>query len=524
MKKLKLFAMAFIALAMFSCSKDEENGGNTPQVVEGVETYATFNFNVEGGSIQDRGGSETDAGKTDDVVKDIRIAIFKVGTPSILEYTGVVDVSGTNAKTLEPIKITSGEKRIFVFANSKNLSIFPTLTQGTTTLEQCYASLMHLGHAADGTADVTKFTVESITSDANGFFMSNARSLDSKRSLLPNISSADSKAGTGDVTKNNFSFNVYRGVAKVNAKLKDANVKILKRTDGTTVANLADLSYTVRNINKCVRPVQLFSDINIEEKDILDNGILPQAAYFNTFDGYTDTQMKDKKVFESMFYRGNDIDQILQTYSTDMNPATSVIVTENTNARQVIGNTSYLAVKATYIPTKLVESCKYDGTINSGTFTPTEVANTKVVTFFSLNLGGLPNIGEPGKGLSNNLFSTEAAAKTLLGLVLAQNKITDAAEIAEQEAARIKTYTNGVSFYRLNIGVTYKAGGLNVTNYGIQRNSTYAITISKINKLGVSTEGELDDNPETPVGTTETYVTATIVVKGWNALTQDGEL
>ncbi|MEG2243766.1 MAG: hypothetical protein RSC87_09870, partial [Muribaculaceae bacterium] len=70
MKKLKLFAMAFIALAMFSCSKDEENGGNTPQVVEGVETYATFNFNVEGGSIQDRGGSETDAGKTDDVVKD----------------------------------------------------------------------------------------------------------------------------------------------------------------------------------------------------------------------------------------------------------------------------------------------------------------------------------------------------------------------------------------------------------------------------------------------------------------------
>ncbi|MEF9924662.1 MAG: hypothetical protein RR854_08840, partial [Muribaculaceae bacterium] len=62
MKKLKLFAMAFIALAMFSCSKDEENGGNTPQVVEGVETYATFNFNVEGGSIQGRGGSETDAG------------------------------------------------------------------------------------------------------------------------------------------------------------------------------------------------------------------------------------------------------------------------------------------------------------------------------------------------------------------------------------------------------------------------------------------------------------------------------
>ncbi|MEG0559323.1 MAG: fimbria major subunit, partial [Muribaculaceae bacterium] len=94
----------------------------------------------------------------------------------------------------------------------------------------------------------------------------------------------------------------------------------------------------------------------------------------------------------------------------------------------------------------------------------------------------------------------------------------------KEEAKRIKTYTNGVSFYRLNIGVTYEAGGLNVTNYGIQRNSTYAITISKINKLGVSTEGELDDNPETPVGTTETYVTATIVVKAWHALKQDGEL
>ncbi|MEG2675334.1 MAG: fimbria major subunit, partial [Muribaculaceae bacterium] len=159
-----------------------------------------------------------------------------------------------------------------------------------------------------------------------------------------------------------------------------------------------------------------------------------------------------------------------------------------------------------------------------GTFTPTEKANTAVATFYSLNLVGLTNIGEPGKGLSNNLFSTEAEAKRLLGLVLAQNGITDPTKIAEQETARIKTYTNGVSFYRLNIGVTYKAGGLNVTNYGIQRNSTYAITISKINKLGVSTEGELDDNPETPVGTTETYVTATIVVMGWNALTQDGEL
>ncbi|MEG1934539.1 MAG: fimbrial protein, partial [Rikenellaceae bacterium] len=85
MKKIKFLAMALAALTVFSCSKDEaKNNGGTPPVVEGVETYATFNFNIEGAkpagpTTKAVGDTETDNGKTErdeKAIKNVRIVIF----------------------------------------------------------------------------------------------------------------------------------------------------------------------------------------------------------------------------------------------------------------------------------------------------------------------------------------------------------------------------------------------------------------------------------------------------------------
>ncbi|MEG0033354.1 MAG: Mfa1 family fimbria major subunit, partial [Mucinivorans sp.] len=379
MKQIKFFAMAFAALAMFSCAKDKMGDGENPPVVEGVETYATFNFQVDGNAPKSRAASETDAGKTtdkDDVVKDIRIAVFKVGTPSLLEATATVKVTAPGL-TNTAIKLTSGQKRIFVFANSENTVGFPTLTIGTTTLETCYASLIDL--------DPTKasFSMADITSDAKGFFMSNARTAGSLKNLLPNITAAASQAG--DETANHFTFTVQRAISKVNAKLT-AGVAA-----GVAGGTLSDLFYTVRNINKQFRPVQTFLDVNITDAEAAGKTILPIAAFYNKFDGVSDADM-EKPVTFTDYDRMANIDQPL----TETKPTTAVFVTENTNARQVLGNTSYLAVKGKYTPTAVLASCAYEN-IGDGVFTPVAGTLDASGDFYKVDLAGLKKTGIGGK-------------------------------------------------------------------------------------------------------------------------------
>ncbi|MEG1464830.1 MAG: fimbria major subunit, partial [Mucinivorans sp.] len=90
-------------------------------------------------------------------------------------------------------------------------------------------------------------------------------------------------------------------------------------------------------------------------------------------------------------------------------------------------------------------------------------------------------------------------------------------------AKRLLKYDAGATYYRLNIGVT-TPGTPAVTTFGIKRNSTYSIDITKINKLGTNDETKLDEIPETPVTSEETSVTATITIAQWNQMDQSGEL
>ncbi|MEG1635751.1 MAG: fimbria major subunit, partial [Rikenellaceae bacterium] len=202
-----------------------------------------------------------------------------------------------------------------------------------------------------------------------------------------------------------------------------------------------------------------------------------------------------------------------------------------TNNKQVIGNTTYLAVEAVYSPVQVVLSCTYDPA-GDGEFVPKYDNPVAKSTFYKINLAGLLKIGGSSAfQLTNNLFSDRAVATKTLEDVLTANDYKKGGTAAEQAAftaefnKRFSTYTGGKSYYRLNVGNIIKEGpNKGQINYGIRRNSQYQITINSFKQLGVATPGELDDNPEIPVSSQGTYVTATIVVAGWEEYTQNGDL
>ncbi|MEG3048345.1 MAG: fimbria major subunit, partial [Mucinivorans sp.] len=341
---------------------------------------------------------------------------------------------------------------------------------------------------------------------------------------------------------NHFKFTIQRAVSKVRAKLNNADVLKIVGT-GTLADPMATLTatqYTVRNLNKALTPIQLFATDGILEPSETDV-TSPQAAHFNLFDkwtpGATETatvkDLSKKDNFYPYYDRASDIDQTLAT--TDQ--ANYVFASENTNNKQVVGNTTYLAIKAIYNPKNWVTACTYDATGDGG-FTITTEAATAATTFHAVNFTGLKQIGGTTNfQLTNNIFKDDVIAKRILTEVLAANKLypdggasigtTDPTQISENKAkydaefaARFSTYTGGACYYRLNIG---RSDGVK-TIYGIRRNGKYEITINSFKQLGVATEGKLDDTPEVPVSSQDTYVTATISVAPWKTYTQGGDL
>ncbi|MEG1649323.1 MAG: fimbria major subunit, partial [Rikenellaceae bacterium] len=232
--------------------------------------------------------------------------------------------------------------------------------------------------------------------------------------------------------------------------------------------------------------------------------------------------LAEKENFYKYYDRSFNFDQPLATTA----PSKYVYISENTNNKQVIGNTTYLAVEAVYTPVKVTTECTYNPA-GDGEFQIKEgPLATGVTTFSKINLAG--GAAFP---LKNNLFADVAIATSILKAVLAANNYkeggtpTEAAAFTAEFKKRFSTYTDGKSYYRLNVGNIITEGpNTGQINYGIRRNSQYQITINSFKQLGVATPGELDDNPEIPVSSQGTYVTATIVVAGWEEYTQNGDL
>ena len=176
--------------------------------------------------------------------------------------------------------------------------------------------------------------------------------------------------------------------------------------------------------------------------------------------------------------------------------ATSKYLAENVNQTPTTGNTSYVLVSLQVTP-----QAKADGT---GTVITTPL--TPGTTFYVLakkevSSGKITFASKDDKIL---YFEQETEANTY--------KTVDQS-VADYEVLK---YTNGISYYRLNIRDIRKT---NLTEkYAVNRNHYYKVNITEISNLGFNTAaGTIPTDPTTPLET-QTYISADITIEAWTVV------
>lgn len=176
--------------------------------------------------------------------------------------------------------------------------------------------------------------------------------------------------------------------------------------------------------------------------------------------------------------------------------ANSQYLAENVNEAPTTGNTSYVLVSLQVTPQATVDA--------AGSVIQTPL--TTGTTFYVLAKKEATS-GKITFALKDNqilYFKQEADATTYK---TTQGNLNDY-EVLE--------YTNGISYYRLNIRDIRKTAL--TEKYAVNRNHYYKVNITEISNLGFNTvAGTIPTDPTTPLET-QTYISADITIEAWTVV------
>ena len=573
MKRI-FFVAAIAALALVSsCTKEKPIDGTDPEakgLADGSMTYATFNFRFSSGPVGGKSIAQPVGLATgDDVINNVRLLVFRNTTASTLcevndyisssdgEWTTSTTTSANQSRT---VLVSSGPKKIFVITGVSDASsgvktrlnnkLNSVIVDGTT-LAQFYTLMQEFQIGADGVItdypypvtppnvpDVATFdaaTFEQATFGGlkelitNDYVLSSAADASAAKTLIGGVTKEDSRDNEGDASKNNFIFNVYRTVARV--KVSYASATALTTTDelGKLSSVAGDLKYGMRNLNRQVNIFPWFGNDNLAP------GAWPQAPFYNTFAGWSVANKEYKENFRGFYYNGYLVDQnVTEKNSPAWTAAPFVIVTENTNATPLIGNSTYARIDAIFLPAagKVITGFTYDnvnqrfGTgANAATVSASDITTPQ--TFYKLKVENA-NTTSGGASYAANLPAVLFTDKELAyKAAFCIEHGTDVGFVYGGGSGYVPSstylveYTGGACYYRLNIGEDVMVGAVKVgVKYGVQRNYSYSANITAFNTLGVSDPGELEDGPEIEIGEM-THVTAVINVVVWTEVNQN---
>lgn len=177
--------------------------------------------------------------------------------------------------------------------------------------------------------------------------------------------------------------------------------------------------------------------------------------------------------------------------------ATSKYLAENVNQTPTTGNTSYVLVSLQVTPQATADA--------TGNVTPT--AFTPGTTFYVLAKKELAS-GKITFALKDNqiLYFSQASDATAY----------KAAQGVDLAAYDVETYTNGISYYRLNIRDIRET--TLTKKYAVNRNHYYKVNITEISNLGFNTAaGTIPTDPTTPLET-QTHISADITIEPWTVV------
>lgn len=177
--------------------------------------------------------------------------------------------------------------------------------------------------------------------------------------------------------------------------------------------------------------------------------------------------------------------------------ANSQYLAENVNQTPTTGNTSYVLVSLQVTPLATADA----------TGNVTQPALTPGTTFYvlakkELTSGKITFATKDDKILYFKQESDAAAYKAAQGVDLA--------------AYDVETYTNGISYYRLNIRDIRET--TLTKKYAVNRNHYYKVNITEISNLGFNTAaGTIPTDPTTPLET-QTHISADITIEPWTVV------
>lgn len=176
--------------------------------------------------------------------------------------------------------------------------------------------------------------------------------------------------------------------------------------------------------------------------------------------------------------------------------ANSKYLAENVNEAPTTGNTSYVLVSLQVTPQATADA----------TGNVIQTALTPGTTFYVLAKKELAS-GKITFALKDNqilYFKQEVDATTY------KNTQVDLATY------NVETYTNGISYYRLNIRDIRET--TLTKKYAVNRNHYYKVNITEISNLGFNTAaGTIPTDPTTPLET-QTHISADITIEPWTVV------
>ncbi|MEG0725800.1 MAG: hypothetical protein RR485_07145, partial [Mucinivorans sp.] len=148
MKQIKFLAMAFAALAVFSCTKDDANKATDP-ATPGQPVYAQFSISLP--DAASRGTANDASGTTiENTITDLKV--YLIGSNRLVEAVlNATNVTGTNDYTTQIAQITTGEKQVIAVVNAGTTRTSAIFSQGDNLSKIEDALIANVAAAVDGT-------------------------------------------------------------------------------------------------------------------------------------------------------------------------------------------------------------------------------------------------------------------------------------------------------------------------------------------------------------------------------------
>ena len=496
-------------------------------------------------------------------MKNIHVYVFSNGVfeTSTTPAGGAVNNS-TGVFHSEVLKLTSGEKAILVVANTgTDWYPVPTTNTSLTTFQNQLMNMYTTPGRLDHGDGVTKRDGEGFKhmegdDDAsnNGILMTNLLS-NSSFTLKPGISQADAErndySGLNSEDFNNFEIPLYRVTAKLQTTYT-ADALTYEAVLGNDlskkveVGTLTNPTFTVRNLPK---DVYLFKHGNT-------NFPLQTPLYDKT---HTNSTWADFNLFDEI-----NEPTLAVTLSTET--PNTMYIPENANAVPVIGNTSYVLVRGTFVPNRkhVITDVDEHGDYVYGFATGTD--NISVFTYapeWGAEIYAVPaNITDNDKRVTHGMnttlkaylvkanlkqyigstadspvydgitdkyiyYSVAAGAKSGIYNTVVISKNVQQANKTDYDATVVETvkylqYTNGVTYYRINIQDNSYLDNNNLY-YSVTRNNFYKVNVKSISGIGYPNDSDVTVTPENPISQ-KTYMQAHISVEPWNEVKQEADL